>query len=128
LRSSRLRQVLLGLAAAVFVVIAGASLVAPRAMAGGLGYSLQGVDALSEFRAIYVGLWLATAALLVIALRRVREPLLGDLCAILLLGQTAGRLASLALDGIPSRKVWPMLVLEGLGGIALLIVRPSRRP
>jgi hypothetical protein len=126
MRSSRVRQLLLGLTAAVFVVIAIASLLAPQTMARGLGYSLAGVDALSEFRAIYVGLWLATAAVFVVALRRVDLALLGDLGAILLLGQTFGRIVSLLLDGIPSGRVWPMFVLEAVGGIALLAVRPSR--
>jgi hypothetical protein len=124
-KSSRLRQVLLGLTAAVFAGIAVASLVAPRTMAEGVGYSLASVDAFSEFRAVYVGLWLATAALFVIALRRVELAILGDLCALLVLGQTLGRMASLFLDGVPSGRVWPMFVLEAVGGVALLLVRPS---
>jgi hypothetical protein len=125
LKNSRIRQILLGLTAAVFASIAVASLLAPHKMAEGLGYTLGSVDALNEFRAIYVGLWLATAALLVIALRRIQEPLLGDLCALLVLGQTGGRVLSLLLDGMPSAKVWPIFVLEAIGGLALLIVRPS---
>jgi ABC-type thiamin/hydroxymethylpyrimidine transport system permease subunit len=125
MKSSRLRRVLLGVTALVFAGIALGSLVAPHKMADGLGYSLDSVDALSEFRAIYLGLWLATAVLLVVALRRIQEAILGDLCAILILGQTAGRLVSLVLDGVPSGKVWPMFVLEAIGGLALLIVRPS---
>jgi hypothetical protein len=125
MKSSRLRQVLLELTAAVFAGIAIASLLFPRTMAEGLGYALLGVDALSEFRAIYVGLWLATAAVFVIAMRRVQVALLGDLCAILLLGQVLGRIMSLVLDGNPSPKVWSMFLVEMLGGVALLIVRPS---
>lgn len=125
MKSSKARQVLLGLTALVFTGVAVASLFAPHKMAEGLGYSLDSVDALSEFRAIYVGLWLATAVLLVVALRRVREALLGDLCAILVLGQTAGRIASLLLDGMPSGRVWPIFVVEAIGGVALLVVRPS---
>lgn len=125
MKSSKVRQVLLGLTAAVFVAIAIASLIAPRAMAEALGYSLLSVDALSEFRAIYVGLWLATAVLLVVAIRRVEVALLGDLCAILVLGQTGGRIVSLLLDGIPGKRVWPIFLLEAVGGIALLGVRPS---
>lgn len=122
-----MRQLLLGLTALVFTSLAVASLVMPHTMARGLGYSLDSVDALSEFRAIYVGLWLATAVLLVIALRRVQEAILGDLCAILVLGQTLGRMVSLMLDGMPSGKVLPMLLLEAIGGVALLVVRPSER-
>jgi hypothetical protein len=125
MKSSRLRRVLLGLSAVVFAGIAVASLVAPRMMAEGVGYSLASVDAFSEFRAVYVGLWLATAVLFVIALRRVELAILGDLCALLVLGQTLGRMASLVLDGVPSGRVWPMFVLEAVGGVALLLVRPS---
>jgi ABC-type thiamin/hydroxymethylpyrimidine transport system permease subunit len=126
MKSSKARQVLLGLTSLVFAGIAAGSLVAPRKMAEGLGYSLDSVDALSEFRAVYVGLWLATAVLMVVALGRVREAILGDLCAILVLGQTLGRVVSLLLDGMPSERVWPMFVLEALDGVALLVVRPSR--
>lgn len=125
MRSSRVRQVLLGLTAVVFAGIAVASLVMPQTMARGVGYSLDSVDALSEFRAVYVGLWLATAVLMVVALRRIQEAVLGDVCALLVLGQTLGRVASVVLDGLPSGKVLPMFVLEAIGGIALLLVRPS---
>ena len=125
LKGSKARQILLGLTAFVFAGIAVTSLFAPHKMAEGLGYSLDSVDALSEFRAVYVGVWLATAALLIVALRRVQEAILGDLCAILVLGQTGGRMVSLLLDGVPSGKVWPMFVLEAVGGLTLLIVRPS---
>jgi hypothetical protein len=124
-KSSRVRQILLGLTALVFTGIAVGSLVAPHKMAEGVGYSLDSVDALSEFRAVYVGLWLATAVLLVVALRRVQYALLGDLCAILILGQTFGRLVSLVVDGVPSGRVVPIFLLEAIGGVALLLVRPS---
>jgi hypothetical protein len=126
IRSSRARQVLLGLTALVFLGIAAASLAHPHFMAQGLGYRLYSVDALSEFRAVYVGLWTATALLLVFALVRVEQPAYGDLGALLVLGQVAGRLLSLLVDGWPSGRVWPMFVLEGLGAAALFLVRPSR--
>jgi len=125
IRSSRARQVLLGVTALVFAGIAVASLLAPDLMARGVGYTLDSVDARSEFRAVYVGVWLATAVLLVVALRQVEQPLIGDLGALLVLGQSVGRLLSLVLDGAPGPRVWPMFVLETLGGIALLVVRPS---
>lgn len=128
MKSSKARQFLLGVTALVFAVIALASLIAPHKMAEGVGYSLASVDAMSEFRAVYVGVWLATAALLVVALRRVQNALLGDLCALLILGQTFGRVLSLLLDGMPSGKVWPMFILEAVGGVALLVVRPSPPP
>jgi uncharacterized protein DUF4345 len=125
--SSRARQVLLIVTAGVFAGLAAASLVAPHTMAEGIGYTLDSVDALSEFRAVYLGLWLATAAFLLVAARRVDDPLLGDLGAMLVLGQTAGRLVSLMLDGIPSGRVWPIFILEAVGGVVLLLVRPAPR-
>ncbi|HEY6547992.1 MAG TPA: hypothetical protein VI589_08795, partial [Vicinamibacteria bacterium] len=68
--------------------------------------------------------------ILFLAWRLVEEPLLGDVAALLILGQTAGRLSSLVLDGSPSSRIWPMFLLEALGGAALLVVRPSgsKRP
>jgi hypothetical protein len=128
IRNSRLRQAILALASLVFVGIAVGSLLAPHEMADGLGYTLGNVDALSEFRAIYVGLWLSIAAVLLVAGRRVEQGLLGDLAAGLILGQTLGRLLSLVLDGPPTSRIWPMFALETLGGIALLLVRPGSGP
>jgi hypothetical protein len=125
MKSSRTRQILLGLTALVFVVIAVGSIIAPSKMAEGLGYTLDNVDALSEFRAVYVGVWLATSVLLIVAVVRVQEPVFGDLGAMFVLGQTAGRALSLLLDGTPSARVWPMFVLEAVGGLALLVIRPS---
>jgi hypothetical protein len=125
IRSSRVRRILLGTTALVFVVIAALSLVRPHEMAAGLGYRLDNVDALSEHRAVYVGLWLAQAVLLLIALRRVEDAILGDLGALLVLGQVVGRVLSLCLDGAPSARVWPIGILEALGAVALLLVRPD---
>jgi len=128
IRSSRVRRTLFTLSGLVFVAIALGSLLAPHEMAAGLGYTLGNVDALSEFRAVYVGLWLAIAVLLVVAGSRVQPALVGDLGALLILGQSVGRLLSLALDGPPTSRIWPMFALETLAGIALLLVRPSAPP
>lgn len=127
MRSNRARRALLAATALVFLGVAVGSLLAPHEMAAGLGYRLDNVDALNEFRAVYVGMWLAMAAVLGWAFRRIEEPCFGDVAALLLLGQTVGRLISLVLDGGPSGRIWPMLVLEGLGGIALLWVRPTAK-
>jgi ABC-type thiamin/hydroxymethylpyrimidine transport system permease subunit len=126
-KSSLTRRILLALVALVFAAIAIGSLVAPHEMAEGLGYTLANTDALNEFRAIYVGLWLATAAIFVLAARRVENALLGDVCALLLLGQVVGRVASLLIDGAPSQRIWPIFAVELIGGLALLAVRPSAR-
>lgn len=127
MRSSRFRRFALAATGLVFAGIALASALAPHRMAEGLGYTLSNVDALSEFRAVYVGLWTATAVAFWIAARRVHEPLLGDLCALLVLGQVAGRLLSLALDGLPTPRMWPIAGLEAVGAAVLLGVRPDRQ-
>jgi hypothetical protein len=126
--SDRGRQILLALAALVFAGIAVAALVAPDAMAARLGYRLDNVDARSEYRAIYVGLWLAHTLVLVAAARRVSDALIGDLGAALILGQVAGRVLSIALDGaLPTAHLLPIFALETVGGLAILFVRPARR-
>jgi hypothetical protein len=116
--------VVLTLAALVFLGVALASLARPHFMAAGLGYRLESVDALSEFRAIYVGLWIATAGVLALAAARVDQEILGDVGAVLILGQVLGRLLSLLLDGVPSERIWPFFVLEAVGGAVLLLIRP----
>jgi hypothetical protein len=118
------RRIVLVLAALVFAVIAVASLAWPHAMAAQLGYRLDNIDALNEYRAIYVGLWLATAVLLATAAVRIRELILGDLGALLILGQTFGRCLSVLLDGVPSERIWPVFGIELVGGVALLLLRP----
>jgi hypothetical protein len=125
MQRSALRRALLGLIALVFTAIALASLVWPHRMAEGLGYTLDNVDALNEFRAIYVGLWLATAVLLFVAMRRVDEAILGDLGALLILGQVVGRMVSVVLDGPPTARLWPIFGLETAGAVALFLTRPA---
>ena len=122
--AARLRRFLLLAPAAVFIAIAGASLLMPHRMARQLGYELTNIDALSEFRAVYVGIWLATAVILIIAAFKVHWLLLGDLGALLILGQTFGRILSLVIDGMPSANIWPFFALETVGGVAILATRP----
>jgi hypothetical protein len=121
-----MRRALLLLIAVVFAGIAIASLLEPDVMAAQLGYRLDSIDARNEYRAIYVGLWLATAAYFWIAAARVSQPILGDLGALLILGQTAGRVLSLALDGLPTAQMWPPFFIEAAGGLALLVLRPEQ--
>jgi len=125
--AERVRRGILLLTAVVFTAIAIGSLLIPHQMAAQLGYTLDNVDALNEFRAVYVGVWLATAVLLVVAARRIEEALLGDLAALLILGQTFGRLLSMAIDGLPTARMWPPFVVELIGGVVILLVRPGMR-
>jgi len=124
LRSDAVRRLILGIAAVVFVLIATQAILRPDQLL--LGRHLDGIDSYNEFRAIYLGLWLATAVLLVIAAQRIREPVLGDLGALLILGQVFGRIVSLLADGVPGPRVWGIFMLELVGGAAILVVRPSR--
>jgi len=121
------RRVLLVVAALVFTAIAVANLVIPETMARSMGYHLDGVDARNEYRAIYIGLWLAHAVLLLVAARRIDDLLLGDLAALLIGGQFVGRVVSAVVDGaLPSSKLWPAAAVESLGALALMLARPRR--
>lgn len=120
----KLRRVVLYLIAGVFFFIAMASLVMPNEMAKPLGYELISLNALNEFRAIYVGLWLAHVLIFVIAARNIHQVILGDVCGILVAGQVVGRLISLAIDGVPSVDLFPVATAEALGAIILFALRP----
>jgi hypothetical protein len=126
-RALAARRALLGLAALVFAGIAAASLLAPRQMAAPFDYSLATINALNEYRAIYVGLWLAHAIVLIWAAWRIDLVHLGDAAAILILGQVAGRLTSVAIDGLPDARLAAPAVAELLSGLLILLLRAPKR-
>lgn len=95
-------------------------------MAEPLGLRLEGVNGFNEFRAIYVGLWLAHAVIFVWAAVRVDALVFGDVCALLLFGQVLGRALSLALDGFPDARLVPAATAELVGAILLLVFRPKQ--
>ena len=119
------RRILLGLTALIFVAIAVRAVVAPEQMASGLGYVLTGSNGYSEFFAIYLGVWLATAILAIIAAIRVRQPLIADLVAMFVLAQPVGRSFALVRFGLPEGLLLAMFALEAVGGLLILVVRPS---
>ena len=43
------------------------------------GYTLNGVDGLNEFRAVYIGFWIGLTVLFFIAARKIEFTLLGDI-------------------------------------------------
>ena len=126
LRSDLIRKIALCLTAAVFIIIAIRAVMAPEKMAAGLGYTLNGANGYSEFHAIYFGVWIATAILALLAANRIREPLFGDLVALFVLAQPAGRLIGLAKSGWPHGFLLAMFAIETAGGMALLAIRPAR--
>ncbi|MBI4433925.1 DUF4345 family protein [Candidatus Uhrbacteria bacterium] len=121
-----IRRVLLIIAALVFAGIGIASFLVPDRMALPLGFVLDNTNARSEFTAVYVGIWLVTSALLFTAVRHPDDVRLGDFGALLILGQTFGRILSAFRDGLPSSAMYGIAFVECIGGIAILATRPRR--
>jgi len=126
IRSTLLRRLLLGMTAVFYLGVAAVALVRPLLLAEQLGFVLDEPLGLNEFRAIYLGLWAGQAMLAGLAARHpVRHMTLGDVIAALMLALAAGRLISLALDGWAGVDFLPVLVSEVIGGIAILLIRPT---
>ena len=89
-----------------------------------MGLFLVGVNGYSQFYAIYVGVRLATAGLALLAARHGNQPILGDLTALFLLAQPAGRLAAAFAIGLPTGVLLAVCAVELLAGCALLALRP----
>lgn len=119
------RQVLLGLTALVFAALALRTWWVPDTVARELGYGMSDANGYSELHAIYVGLWLMHAALGVWAALHVDQAVLGDILALLLLGQPLGRLIAVPRYGLPRGPLLAFFALEVIGGLALLAVRPG---
>lgn len=120
------RRIVLATSGATFLTIALIGIALPREVAGAYGFSLDRIESFNEFRAVYTGFWIALAAAMFTAARHVRLALLGDLCALMLVCQAAGRAMSFVLDGRPS---WPFIAafwLELLGGLTVLAMRVPR--
>lgn len=126
IKSDVARQVLFGITALIFFLIAVRALLMPEKLASGLGYTLQAPNGYSELFAVYVGVWMATAVLALVAIYRTRDALIGDLLALFVLAQPVGRLIALFQYGPPQGTLLFMFFVEAVGGIALLLVRPSR--
>lgn len=125
MHSDTARTVILIIIAVVFLLIAVANIFIPHKMAEPIGYKLDNNDAKNEYRAIYIGLWIAHSLLFFIASYKNDTPLIGDLGALLLLGQPFGRIISILMDGLPGKQMWSFFFIELIGGLAVLIVRPS---
>lgn len=119
------RQTLLVLTVLIFVANAVQTVFYPDKWAAELGYSLVAPNGYSELYAVYVGLWLATAFLCILAAMRVRQSLLGDLVAMFVLAQPVARLLALPQFGLPQGLLLALFALELVGGLALVAVRPS---
>jgi len=120
-----LRGQLLSLVATVSSLAALAAMLDPDRIASAMGLFLVGVNGYSQFYAIYVGIRLATAGLALLAARHGDQPLLGDLTALFLLAQPAGRLVAAFAIGLPSGVLFVICAVELLAGLALLALRPQ---
>jgi len=89
-----------------------------------MGLLLVGVNGYSQFYAIYVGVRLATAGLALLAARQGDQPILGDLAALFLLAQPAGRLVAALAIGLPQGVLLAVCAIELLAGLSLLVLRP----
>ena len=100
------------------------ALLDPNLVATKLGMLLVGVNGYSQFFAIYVGVRLATAALALLAARQGDQPLLGDITALFLLAQPAGRFAAAFAIGLPQGLLLVISGIELAAGLLLLALRP----
>jgi hypothetical protein len=119
-----LRSQLLHLIATASSLAALAALLDPDRIASAMGLFLVGVNGYSQFYAIYVGVRLATAMLAYLAARQGDQPLLGDLTALFLLAQPAGRLVAAFAIGLPKGVLFAVCAVELLAGLSLLALRP----
>lgn len=120
-----IRQILLCLTGLTFLVLAVRTVLSPEKVAAELGYTLVGANGHSELYAIYVGLWIASAAFALLAAARVGDALLGDIVAVLVLAQPFGRCIALIRHGMPRGALLAFFALEVVGGVLLLAVRPT---
>jgi len=121
---ARLRAQLLKLIASVSSLAALAALLDPDRVATAMGLFLVGVNGYSQFFAIYVGVRLATAALALLAARQGDQPLLGDITALFVLAQPAGRIVAAFAIGLPQGLLLVVSGIELAAGLLLLALRP----
>lgn len=118
------RDTLLKLIAILSSLAALMALLDPDRIAAGYGMLLVGVNGYSQFFAMYVGVRLATAALALLAAKHGDQPLLGDITAVFILAQPAGRLIAALAIGLPQGLLLFVCGLELAAGLTLLALRP----
>ena len=121
---AELRVILLTFFAFASSLTALVALLDPDFVATKMGMLLVGVNGYSQFYAIYVGVRLATAGLALLAARHGDQPLLGDITALFLLSQPAGRFVAAFAIGLPQGFLLIVCGVELLGGVLLLALRP----
>ena len=125
IESDFIRSILLAAVAIVFFVIAMRVVYHPKKIAEELGFNLNGKNGYNELYAIYLGVWLAMALIATYAAMNLKQPIIGDLVAILVLAQPVGRIVAIVRYGLPNGPLLVMFLMELLGGVLLLAVRPN---
>lgn len=108
-----------------FALSALAALLDADGTAADMGLFLNGVDGYGQFCATFGGGRLALAALALLAARRGEQPLLGDVTAMFLLAQPAGRLFAALTFGLPQGFSLILCGVQVAGGLLLLALRPA---
>ena len=119
------RQILLAATGAIFVGFAIWAATNPKSLATSLGYTLTSKNAISEFHAIYVGVFMAQAGLCALACTRVADAAIGNVVAVFLLGQPFGRMIAAVRGGWPAGFLLVLFAMELVGGGIILWVQPS---
>jgi hypothetical protein len=131
-RRLALRRRILHLAALGFSLSAVGVLLDVDGTAARMGMFLNGVNGYSQFYAIHVGVWFATAGLALLAARQGQAPVLGavlgDITAMFILAQPAARMLAALTFGPPQGFLLVMCGVETAGGLALLALRPGSAP
>ena len=119
------RQVLLAVSGGIFACFTLWAALKPKSLATSLGYTLASKNAISEFHAIYVGVFIAQAWLCALAWNRVADAALGNLVAVFLLGQPFGRMIATFRGSWPAGFLLVLFIMEFVGGGTILLVQPS---
>lgn len=105
--------------AAVYLLITFQVLRRPSSVMQDVGLRFDNINGLSEFHAIYVGIWSVTAAMLIYSAFFPQERALAVFAALMVLAQPMGRIVALFRGGLPRGKMQLMFVLETIGGLWL---------
>ena len=119
------RQVLLAATGGIFASFSLWAALKPQSLATSLGYTLASKNAISEFHAVYVGVFIAQASLCALAYTRVVDAAIGNLVAVFLLGQPFGRMIAAFRGSWPAGFLLVLFIMEFVGGGLILLVQPS---
>jgi hypothetical protein len=109
------RQVLLAATGGSFACFALWAAFRPKSLVTTLGYTLESKNAISEFHAIYVGVFIAQAWLCALAFARIADAAIGNLVAIFLLSQPFGRVIAALRGSLPSGLLLALFIMEFVG-------------